>query len=346
MTRSRHFAARATGSKADPFRRARLRLTLLYTAILTVIVALLSASLYEFHSHDVGSIGRGRIVLVVPGESSIAREDPSLGEYLERLGRSIILADIITILAGAGLSSILASRTLRPVKEAVEAEQRFFADAAHDLRTPLAVMRTEAEVAIRSGRVDASEAWRILSSSLEEIQRMSAMVEQMLDLARSGSPSGHARAALAPVDLAGLARNVAEKMSKRAGEQGLTLRIDAPPAAIVHGDPRSLERAVFNVVDNALNYTRAGGSVDVCVRAHGSHVELSVTDTGVGILPDDLPHITEPFFRGDRARGTHAGGAGLGLTIARTAVEESRGTLRAESTPDIGTTVTLRFPQA
>jgi signal transduction histidine kinase len=318
----------------------------LYTAILTVIVALLSASLYEFHSHDVGRIGRGSIVLVVPGESRIAPDSPSLGEYLERLGRSIILADIITILAGAGLSSILASRTLRPVKEAVEAEQRFFADAAHDLRTPLAVMRSEAEVAIRSGRVDAGEARRILSSSLEEIERMSTMVEQMLDLARSGSPSARARAALAPVDLAGLARNVAAKMSVRAGEQGLTLRIDAPPAAIVHGEPRSLERAVFNIVDNALTYTRAGGSVDVRVSAHGSHVELSVTDTGVGILPADLPHITEPFFRGDRARGTRAGGAGLGLTIARTAVEESRGTLRAESTTDIGTTVTLRFPQA
>jgi signal transduction histidine kinase len=294
----------------------------------------------------VGRIGRGRIVLVAPGESSIAPDAPSLEEYLERLGRTIILADIITILAGGGLSSILASRTLRPVKEAVEAEQRFFADAAHDLRTPLAVMQSEAEVALRSGRVDAAEAQRILSSSLEEIERMSMMVEQMLDLARSGSAYPRARAALAPVDLAGLARNVAAKMSVRAAERGLKLTITTPPAAAVHGEPRALERAVFNVVENALTYTRTGGSVDVRVAAHGSHVELSVTDTGIGIPPDDLPHITEPFFRGDRARGAHAGGAGLGLTIARTAVEESRGTMRVESTPESGTTVILRFPQA
>lgn len=346
MIRLKPFEVRATGSKADPFRTARLRLTLLYLAIITGIVALLSASLYEFHSHDVGRMERGKTVPVVPGERGIAQDAPSLGEYLERLGRSIILADIITILAGGGLSYILASRTLRPVKEAVEAEQRFFANAAHDLRTPLAVMRSEAEVALRSGRVGGADAHRILASSLEEIDRMSAMVEQMLDLARSGSTSPHVRIGLVPLDLASLARNVAGKMSTRAEACGLQLTIDTPEAATVHGDPRALERAVFNILENAVTYTPAGGSIKVRVAQHGSHVELSVMDTGIGIMPEDLPHITEPFFRGDRARGAHSGGTGLGLTIARSIVEENRGSMRAESRPDAGTTVILRFPQA
>jgi len=346
MTRSKPFGAPATGSRADPFRTARLRLTLLYIAIITAIVVLLSASLFEFHSHDVDRIGRDRIVLVGPGESRIASDAPSLGEYLERLGRSIIFADIITILAGGGLSSLLASRTLRPVKAAVEAEQRFFANAAHDLRTPLAVMRSEAEVALRAGRPGGADARRILASSLEEIDRMSAMVEQMLDLARSGSPHPHGAPGPLPVDLAGLAQNVAAKMSIRAEERGLSLTTDAPQAATVHGDPRALERAVFNILENAITYTPAGGSIRVRVAPHGGHVELIVADTGIGIMPDDLPHIAEPFFRGDRARGAHTGGTGLGLTIAQSAVKENRGTMRAESRPGSGTTVILRFPLA
>jgi signal transduction histidine kinase len=345
MIRSKPFAVQATVSRVDPFRTARLRLTLLYAAIITVIVAVLSAALYEFHAHDVEHFGRDRIVLVVPGERGIASDAPSLGEYLERLGRSIIFADVITVLVGGALSYVLASRTLRPVKQAVEAEQRFFANAAHDLRTPLAVMRTEAEVAMRSGRADA-DARRILTSSLEEIDRMSAMVEQMLDLARSGSTSPHGASVLVPLDLAGLARNVAAKMAIRAESRGLKLATEVPPAARINGDPRALERAVFNIVENAISYTPSGGSVTVCVTPHGSHVELSVTDTGIGIAPDDLPHITEPFFRGDRARGAHTGGTGLGLTIAQSAVRDNKGTMRADSRPGSGTTVILRFPLA
>ncbi len=84
----------------------------------------------------------------------------------------------------------------------------------------------------------------------------------------------------------------------------------------------------------------------VRVAAHGSHVDLSVSDDGFGIAPEDLPHITEPFFRGDRSHGAHSGGTGLGLTIARSVVEEHRGSLRAESRLDEGTTVTLRLPLA
>ncbi|MGO9311041.1 MAG: sensor histidine kinase [Spirochaetia bacterium] len=237
---------------------------------------------------------------------------------------------------------MLAARTLRPVKEAVEAEQRFFANAAHDLRTPLAVMRSEAEIALRASPVEEADARKVLASSLEEIDQMSAMVEQVLDLARSGSPSAHARSPLVSLDLADLARNVAEKMSLRAQARGLRLTIDVSAAARVNGNPRALERAVFNILENAINYTSPGGGVRVRVAAHGSHVDLSVSDDGFGIAPEDLPHITEPFFRGDRSRGAHSGGTGLGLTIARSVVEE----LREESRLNEGTTVTLRLPLA
>ena len=344
MIASRRSVARDTGSSAERFRAARRKLSFLYLAIIVAIVVLLSASLYEFHTHDVENIDHRRSVAGLRPEGGL-EDQPGVAEYLESLGRTIILADIITIVVAGALSWLLATRTLRPIRVAVEAEQKFYANAAHDLRTPLAVMRSEAEVALRAGGME-SDARQVIESSLEEIARMSTMVEQMLDLARSGSPGAAAAVPMVKVDLAQTARALTAKLARRAESAGIRLVTDADAAACISGNPFAIERALFNVLENALAYTRAGGEVTVRVHRAGGHVTLSVSDTGMGIEPADLPHITEPFFRGDRARGAHAGGAGLGLTIVRTTMEEHRGSFLAESLPGAGTTITLRFPAA
>jgi len=343
MRGSKPSGARAIGSRTDPFRTARWRLTLQYWAIIIVIVAILSSALYELHAHDVGRIEGRRAVPEISAERGALLETPSLAEYLETLGRSILLADLVTVLVAGGLSYLLATRTLRPIKRAVEAEQRFFANAAHDLRTPLAVMRSEAEVALR-GPPSPQETRAVLESSLEEIDRMSLMVNQMLDLAR-GAPPRHAGGdAFQTVDLSALARGITAKLAVRAGLKGIALSADAEEIARILGDPTSLERAVYNVLENSLAYTPSGGTIRVSVRRAGGHVLLEVADTGIGIDPADLPRITEAFFRGDQARGTHTGGAGLGLTIVKAAMDEHRGEILTTSAIGRGTTITLRFP--
>jgi signal transduction histidine kinase len=363
MSTSKPSAGRGTGSRADPFASARLKLTLLYAAIITAIVVVLSSSLYEFHAHDVSSIEHARRIAGLPEEGQDAtgyrgrgqdatgyrgreEERPGFGEYVERLGRTIIVADVITIVIGGALSWLLAAQTLRPIKESVEGEQRFFADAAHDLRTPLAVMRAEAEVALRSRDLGGDAARAVIQSSLEEIQRMSAMVEQMLSLARSGGARQAAGTAFRHLDLAELAREVTARMARRAEDRGLSIRVESAGQAIVSGDPLSLERCLSNVLENAVCYTPAGGSVSVSVERHGGRVLLRVADTGIGIPAEDLPHVAEPFYRGSSARSVHEGGAGLGLTIARAAMDEHRGTLGIESRPGEGTTISLSFPAA
>jgi two-component system sensor histidine kinase CiaH len=326
--------------RSDQFRSARRTLTLLYLATIAAIVAVLSAALYEFHARDVQGIERRETEGLQAAEDSRAR----LAEYLEHLGKSIITADLITIAAGGVLSYLLAARTLQPIKEAVESEQRFFADAAHDLRTPLAVMRSEAEVALRSASLDAEEARVVIVSSLEEISRMSAMVEQMLELAKSGASAQRAASAAQVVDLSELAGSTGARMALRARDRGIRLETEATGPVLIRGDAPALERAVYNVLENALAYTPRGGCVTVAARREGGEALLSVEDTGMGIPPEDLPHITEPFFRGDRARGAHSGGAGLGLTIVKTTMDEHGGSFHAESRPGSGTTIALRFP--
>ncbi len=344
MGRSKPSGAPATGSRADPFRSARRRLTLLYLATIAAIVAVLSSALYELHFHDVEHLdGRVRPP-EVEGRPIVHEAGPRLGEYLEHLGRSIIIADVITIVTCGGLGYLLAARTLRPIREAVEAEQRFFADAAHDLRTPLAVMRSEAEVALRGRPLDPAEARLVIASSLEEIRRMSTMVEQMLDLARRGRARDRRPHDRKPFDLAALAEATTARMALRARERGVRLATEAPAQVMIPGDASAVERAVYNVLENAITYTPGGGCVTVRVRREGGDAVLEVADTGIGIPPDDLPHITEPFFRGDKARGGNEGGAGLGLTIVKATMDDHRGSIRAESGPGVGTTISLRFP--
>ena len=350
MGRSRRSAAPATGSRIDPFRTARRRLTLLYVATIAAVVAVLSSALYEFHARDVEGIERRSAGTEAEGPLPATEERrPSevlrvgLEEYLEHLGRSILVADVITVLIGGVLSYLLAARTLQPIKEAVQGEQRFFANAAHDLRTPLAVMRSEAEVALRGGPIDPAEARLLITSSLEEIRRMSAMVEQVLDLARSGSTPLRA-GSLRPLDISALAVTTTARIARRAEERDVRLLCDAPGPVLIAGEASALERAVYNILENAIEYTPRGGSVTVGVRREGGDAFLEVADTGIGIPPEDLRHITEPFFRGDKARRAHTGGAGLGLTIAKTIMEEHRGSLHASSRPGGGTKISLRFP--
>ncbi|HET6485424.1 MAG TPA: HAMP domain-containing sensor histidine kinase [Spirochaetia bacterium] len=344
MTLLRPFGARDTASRADPFTTARIKLTLLYLALITVIVVVLSFSLYSLHAGEVARSERVRREMVREREG-LAELSPNVEDYLEELGRTVLIAGGLTIVVGGALSYLLAALTLRPIKRSVENEQLFFANAAHDLRTPLSVMRTEAEVALRSRTFGVSEARRALTSSLEEIGRMSTMVEQMLDLARrrSGAP-GQRR--FGPVDIGALVGAAASRMGRLASDKGVDLRVEAVAPARIHGDEGAVQRAVVNVLENAITYTPSGGTITVVVKHQGGHVVVSVQDTGIGIAPQDLPRITDPFHRGDQARRAHAGGAGLGLTIVKATMDYHRGTLQASSRPGQGTTISLHFPAA
>jgi len=364
----RPFEARATASGTDAFRSARRRLTAIYCGILAAIIAVLSLTLYGVHSTDVERLERegrrerqGRSLpeglrTVVPPEGAILPGDDGeqegrlfdrssdLAIYLRRLGLTILFADLVTLVVGGAASALLAGRTLRPIRAAMEAEKQFFLNAAHDLRTPLAVMKSEAEVALRAGSVSAEEARRLVASSLEEIDRMAVMVEQVLDLARGEQAQTTSSREL--MDMAACVRAMVDKAQARAGERGVRLCASASEPAQVRADPVAVQRAVGNLVDNSLAYTPPGGSIEVSVRRAHGHVLVLVEDTGIGIPEEDLPHITEPFFRGDRARGAHTGGAGLGLTIVKSIMDAHGGTLKAARRPTAGTVMTLRFPAA
>ena len=220
--------------------------------------------------------------------------------------------------------------------------QRFTADAAHELRTPLTALRGGIEVALRAER--SREDYRgVLTSSLEEVEQLIRLTEDLLLLSRSTMGLSAARQ---PVDLEPLCLEALELGVRLAKGKGVSVSMGATVPAVVQGDAGALRRAVLNLVDNAVKYTPAGGSVVVSLERSGERVWIVVEDTGIGIDPADAERIFEPFVRLDAGRSRDTGGTGLGLAIARSIVLAHRGTLEVETRAGGGSRFTIDLPAA
>jgi heavy metal sensor kinase len=231
---------------------------------------------------------------------------------------------------------------LARLEEAFGQTRRFAADAAHELRTPLTVLRGGIEVALRMERRP-EEYRRVLASSLEEVQRLIRLAEDLLLLSRSlAGPEG----ARAPVDLEPLVLEVFEVGARLAHAAGVAVRVDATTPLAVLGDGAALRRALLNLVENAVKYTPRGGKVEIGLARADGTAEITVADTGIGIEPAEVERIFEPFHRLEAARVHDTGGAGLGLAIARTIVIAHGGTIAVESAPGAGSRFTVRLPVA
>jgi heavy metal sensor kinase len=220
--------------------------------------------------------------------------------------------------------------------------RRFAADAAHELRTPLAALRGSIEVALRGERTP-EEYRRVLASDLEEVERLIRLAEDLLLLSRSLAAPELPRAR---VDLEPLLLEAFDAGVRLGQPAGVVVRIQAAAPAAVRGDAAALRRALGNLVENAVKYTPRGGKVELGLTSSDGSAIVAVSDTGVGIDPADSRRIFEPFVRLDAARGRDIGGAGLGLAIARSIVAAHRGALEVESRPGAGSRFTIRLPLA
>jgi heavy metal sensor kinase len=227
------------------------------------------------------------------------------------------------------------------LERSFEEIRRFTADAAHELRTPLAVMRNAVEVALRSPR-DPEDYRRVLGDVLEEIERLTRLAEQLLFLCREDA--GLVPLAMRQVRLEGLVRETTEHMMAVADAKGVTLRCEALAPATIRGDLDQIRRLLFNLLDNAIKFTPAGGTVGVRLGLSDGLARVEIIDTGAGIPAEHLPHVFERFYRVDPARASEAEGVGLGLSICRSIAEAHGGEIRVESVVGCGTQAILTFP--
>jgi two-component system phosphate regulon sensor histidine kinase PhoR len=241
-------------------------------------------------------------------------------------------------------STLLVMRDLTPIKRLERVRQDFVANVSHELKTPLTSILGYAETLLDGGLDDRDHRREFVETIRGQAERLTAIVEDLLALSELERPD--AALALAPVDLASLARQVTVALEPRAAKDGLTLACETPSGElIVLGERGRLEQLLFNLVDNALKYTRQGGVTVLVTRGKGS-VDLVVEDTGPGIPREALSRIFERFYRVDAARSSEVRGTGLGLSIVRHIVELHHGRVEAANRPGGGARFTVRLPLA
>ncbi|MBI3799044.1 MAG: HAMP domain-containing protein [Deltaproteobacteria bacterium] len=219
--------------------------------------------------------------------------------------------------------------------------RQFTADAAHELRTPLAVLRCGMEVMItRARRVE--EYQEALSTSIEEVSRLSRIVDNLFLLARADAGSQEFIRGL--VDIRELVQDVYEQAELMAEAKGLGVSLHTNGEIFVQGDYARLKQLVLNLVDNAVKYTSAGGAIHLAVEREKGWAKIVVEDTGIGIPPEALPHIFARFYRVDKARSLDTGGGGLGLSICQWVAQAHGGTITVRSQVGAGSTFVVSLP--
>jgi len=222
-------------------------------------------------------------------------------------------------------------------------QRRFVADASHELRTPVAAIRSLTDVVLAQGATE-EEYVNVLSEVNVVTERLGHLINDLLTLARADE--GQVLLERKPVRLDLLATDVAESTESLAIERDITVVVDAQEPVLVLGDEVRLIQVILNLLQNALTYTNAGGKVSLIVEAGDKNALLTVRDTGIGIAPEHLEHIFERFYRADAARSRADGGSGLGLAIVDWIVRAHKGTISVESQPGKGTTFTVSLPLA
>ncbi len=317
--------------------------------------------------------------LVQVGKSIAARED-LLGRMRAALGL-VTLSIIVVAFTGGWLATQSALRPIRRLTEAVNriirtghTDQRVTVrqdddaigelthlfnvmldkieglvtgmrgsldNVSHDLRTPLTRLRGSAEMAL-AGPPDCERYREALADCVEETDRVLVMLDTLMDI--SEAESGAMPLQRETLALADVAERAIDLYREVAESKGVVLEVSVDPAVVVTGDRVRLEQVAANLLDNAIKYTPPGGRVAILVQAVGPHALLRVTDTGIGVTPDELPRIWERLYRGDRSRTER--GLGLGLSLVKAIVQAHRGTVAVTSEPASGSTFTVQLPVA
>jgi signal transduction histidine kinase len=251
---------------------------------------------------------------------------------------STAFAALVLVAAGG---YFLSGKSMEPVERSIAHMRRFMADAAHELRTPVAVMRTTAEVSLQQRRQE--DDYRGALNVVErEAERLSGIVEDLLTLARADAGERAARRQRMYLD--DVVGDAAQAAGVLAANKGVSLDVGSFEESVVDGDPTLVRQLVMNLVQNAIKFTPEGGRVHVDVSSPDGRATLVIADTGIGIAPEHLPHVFERFFRADPARA-RAEGAGLGLSIARWIADAHGAEIHLDSAVGRGTRVEVVFPR-
>src|SRR5680860_546650 len=326
------------------FRSTTIRLTGWYLLILMSLSIIFSVIIYQLASSEIQTRLEGFQTSLYESKSI----DPLLPDT------TIILADQaeqteanlfiglfyinLMILAVGGFGSyFLARRSLLPIQKAHEAQSRFTSDASHELRTPLAIIKTEIEVALLDKNSTKGDLKEVLSSNLEEVDKLSQLAEMLLNL----SQLDHTKLKIGSVNLEKITKGIIKDFKQPSDR----ILVNAKKHLSVNGNETAIANLIKVLIDNALQYSPKDSLISINLSQIYQHAKFEITNTGPGIRSNKLPYIFERFYRADPSRTSYEHkGYGLGLAIAKNIVELHDGELTVSSIPNQKTTFTFILP--
>lgn len=317
------------------------RLTLIYVSILMVVSLTASLAVYKIadNQFDVRLRRQQAEFLLRQGPINILRDLDEIRLREQREARAdlvlgLLIFNLAVLAGGTYLSHYAARTTLRPIKDVMDAQNRFTADASHELRTPLSSMKSEIEVALRGNKITASEAKQLLKSNLEEVDNLEMITSALLELART--PSGGL--GLVSISLDKVVSDSVKQLAKSAQDSRVKIKVATSSNHNVLAEASTLKRLICILLDNAIKYSAAGGSVRVLADDHKNKIKISIADDGVGIKKQEQQKIFDRFYRADKSR-TKTGnkqGYGLGLSIASHIASQLGTHIEVDSKPGKG----------
>lgn len=325
----------------NQFHTATLKLTGWYFAILMAVCITFSAVIYQIASHEfdrpLPADSQQRIQLLNSIDVFSEIREQRAEESKQNLFGNLIVLNTITLMIGACASYLFARRTLAPIEQAMEAQARFTSDASHELRTPLAVMRTENEVILRDKKPSVKALKEVITSNLEEVARLQLLTDRLLAL------SSNQALELNEFSVGTAAHEAALRHASSAKQKHITLDVDVSDLTAI-GDSETISDTLSILIDNAIKYSQSKTTVTVRTSERSSYIDVTVSDQGPGINPEDIANIFDRFYRADQSRSKeHVEGHGLGLALAKRLSQLNHASLTVANRKPTGTIFTLRL---
>ena len=324
------------------FRSTTLRLTGWYLLILMSLSIMFSVVIFRISSGELQTrLERFQTNLQ---QSSDFTPPPRLGlsalradqvdEAKSNISVELIYVNLFVLIVGGFISYFLARRNLLPIEKAHEAQSRFTSDASHELRTPLAVMKTELEVALRDTSATTESLKEVLSSNLEEVDKLSKLAQMLLNL----SQFDHTKLNRSPVNINKITRNIIKDFKQPSNR----IELKSKNHLVIQGNETAINELIKVLIDNALQYSPKDSTIHIILSKQDKQAKFEITNIGPGINTDKLPHIFDRFYRADSSRTNgNQKGYGLGLSIAKSIVQLHGGELMASSIQNGETTFTF-----
>lgn len=335
----RPFVVWVTNLRNNAFFKAKLKLTFFYIATLLIVIIAFSIMLYALFVSNIAS----NFEFEEEGfsEVEINTQYVILSSAINRLKLVLIVTDIGVVLIISGLAYFLAGKTLQPIKKSLDEQKRFVSDSAHELRTPLSIMKTGIETMAIEKNQTLKDYQDLNKDLLEEVDKLINMSNDLLFLTRSDSAKPEKNQD--KINLSSICSNQIKSIKAYANSKGISLNEDIKKALHIMGNSDQINRLVANLLKNAIDYNKKGGEVLLSLKKYKHSTILTVKDTGIGIALDEQKRIFERFYKVDKARSIYEGGSGLGLSIVKEIVDFYKGTIKINSEPGKGTEIMVTF---